>query len=86
MFRYWMIICLCLLTTIQAQAHPGHDGDHDTDGFVWTADHLARHPLATLLIATAVGLTAWSAARLASSLQRQVKAAAIRTPTADKSA
>jgi len=29
-----------------AQAHPGHDGDHD---LVWDFDHLASHPLGTLL-------------------------------------
>lgn len=84
MIRLLIILLACLLTCITAQAHPGHEGGHDGDEFVWTADHLARHPVATLLILAAVALIAWGAARFFSATQRQVKAAAARTQAADK--
>lgn len=84
MLRLWIIILLCVLTCITAQAHPGHEGGHDGDEFVWTADHLARHPVATLLILAAVALIAWGATRFFSATQRQIKAAAARTQAADK--
>jgi len=86
MLRFWAIILACVLTTISAQAHPGHEGGHDGDEFVWTADHLARHPGATLLVLAAVALIAWGAFRFCSATQRQLKAAAARTQAADKSA
>ena len=82
--RFWIIILACVLTTITAQAHPGHEGGHDGDEFVWTADHLARHPGATLLILAVVALIAWGAFRFTSATQRQLKAAAARNPVADK--
>ena len=86
MLRFWIIILACILTSITAQAHPGHEGGHDGDEFVWTADHLARHPLATLLTLAALALLVWGAFRFFSSTQRQLKAAAARTQAADKSA
>jgi hypothetical protein len=86
MLRFWIILLACVLTTISAQAHPGHEGGHDGDEFVWTADHLARHPGATLLTLAAVVLIAWGAFRFFSATQRQLKAAAARTQAADKSA
>lgn len=85
MLRFWIIILACVLTCITANAHPGHEGGHDGDEFVWTAEHLARHPGATLLILAAVALIAWGATRFFSATQRQIKAAAARTPAADKS-
>ncbi len=85
MFRFWIIILACVLTCITANAHPGHEGGHDGDAFVWTADHLTRHPGATLLLLAAVALIAWGAFRFTSATQRQLKAAAARTQAADKS-
>ena len=84
MLRFWIIILACVLTSITAQAHPGHEGGHDGDEFVWTAVHLARHPVATLLILSAVALIAWGAFRFFSATQRQLKAAAARNPVVDK--
>ena len=86
MFRFWIIILACVLTCITANAHPGHDGGHEGDEFVWTADHLARHPGATLLILSALALLVWGAFRFFSSTQRQLKAAAARNQVADKTA
>ena len=86
MLRFWFIVLVCVLTCITAHAHPGHEGGHDGDEFVWTADHLARHPGATLAIVAAVALIAWGAFCLFSATQRQLKAAAARTQAADKSA
>jgi hydrogenase/urease accessory protein HupE len=84
MLRFWIIILVCMLTCISAQAHPGHEGGHDGDEFVWTADHLARHPGATLLTLAAVALIAWGATRCFAATQRQLKAAAARSQAADK--
>jgi hypothetical protein len=85
MLRLWIIILLCVLTCITAQAHPGHEGGHEGDEFVWTADHLARHPGATLLVLAAVALITWGAFRFFSAAQCQLKAAAARSQAADKS-
>jgi hypothetical protein len=84
MLRFWFIVLVSVLTCITAQAHPGHEGGHDGDEFVWTADHLARHPGATLAILAAVALLAWGATRFFSATQRQLKAAAVRNQVADK--
>ena len=84
MLRFWLLILACVLTTITAQAHPGHEGGHDGDEFVWTADHLARHPAATLIALGLVALIAWGSFRFFSSTQRQIKAAAARNQVADK--
>ena len=40
-----------------AHAHPGHDGDHD---FVWDFDHLASHPLATILCVMVLTVGVWN--------------------------
>ena len=84
LLRFWIIILACILTSITVQAHPGHEGGHDGDEFVWTADHLTRHPAATLIILAALALLVWGAFRIFSSTQRQLKAAAARNPIADK--
>jgi hypothetical protein len=84
MIRFWIIVLVCVLTCITAQAHPGHEGGHDGDEFVWTADHLARHPGTTLVILAATALIAWGAFRFFSSTQQQLKAAAAHNPVADK--
>ena len=44
-----------------AQAHPGHDGDHD---FVWDFDHFASHPLATFACVAIVATAGWLVWRL----------------------
>jgi urease accessory protein len=44
-----------------AQAHPGHDGDHD---FVWDFSHFAEHPLATMACGILVAAAGWGAWRL----------------------
>ena len=85
MIRLWIIILACVLTCITAQAHPGHEGGHDGDEFVWTSDHLARHPGATLLTLAVVALIVWGIFRFCSATQGQLKAAAARTQAADKS-
>ncbi len=82
--RFWIIIFAGVLASITAQAHPGHEGGHDGDEFIWTADHLARHPGVTLLILAVGALIAWGAYHCTSATQRQLKAAAARNPVADK--
>jgi hypothetical protein len=82
--RFWIIVLACVLSNITAQAHPGHEGGHDGDEFVWTADHLASHPGATLMALAAASLIAWGAYRFLSASQRQLKAAAARSQVADK--
>ncbi|MCX6919983.1 MAG: hypothetical protein NTX20_01475 [Verrucomicrobia bacterium] len=84
MLRFWVIILACVLSTITAQAHPGHEGGHEGDEFVWTTDYLTRHPGATLLILSSAALIAWGAWCLFSATQRQLKAAAARNQVADK--
>jgi hypothetical protein len=84
LLRFWIIILASILTSITVQAHPGHEGGHDGDEFVWTADHLTRNPAATLIILATIGLIAWGASRFFSATQRQLKAAAARTQAADK--
>ena len=39
-----------------AQAHPGHDGHELT----WDMQHLADHPIATVLCAALVTVAAWA--------------------------
>ena len=85
MLRFWIILLACILTSVTVQAHPGHEGGHDGDEFVWTADHLARHPASTLMVLAAVALIAWGAFRFFSATQRQLKAAAARSQVVDKS-
>jgi hypothetical protein len=85
MLRFWIIILASVVSSITAQAHPGHEGGHDGDEFVWTADHLASHPGATLMALAAAALIAWGAYRFLSASQRQLKAAAARSQAAGKS-
>jgi len=51
-----------------AQAHPGHDGDHD---FVWDFAHLAAHPLATLGCVSLLVAAGWGVLQM----RRSAKAA-----------
>ena len=57
--RFLVLTALFALPAL-AQAHPGHDGDHD---FVWDFGHFASQPLATiscvaLLVAAGYGIRA----------------------------
>lgn len=75
---------LGILTCITANAHPGHEGGHDGDEFVWTADHLGLHPLALGLIVAAAGYSAWLIWKSAkTSPQRPATAGAVSSPAAD---
>lgn len=78
--RTWAFMLLCFLTTASAQAHPGHEGHEDGEGFVWTFDHLGKHPLATVLCIAAVGLLVWLAVRSCAAKQQPAKGAAAGTP------
>jgi hydrogenase/urease accessory protein HupE len=82
LLRTWALVILCLLTTTAAQAHPGHDGHEEGDGFTWTLDHLSRHPWATTLCIATIGFLAWAVARHLTAKQRQTKAAATGSPAA----
>jgi hydrogenase/urease accessory protein HupE len=81
--RIWALVLLCLLTTTAAQAHPGHDGHEEGDGFTWTYAHLTTHPLATVLCLAGLGLAVWLVRRTLRLKQRQPKAGAMSTPAAD---
>lgn len=49
---------------VLAQAHPGHDGEHD---LTWDVDHFMRHPFATLACLSLVAAAAWVVWRLVKS-------------------
>ncbi len=53
--RSLLLLPVSLLPAL-AHAHPGHDGDHE---FGWDYEHLASHPLATILCFAVVGAAAW---------------------------
>lgn len=78
--RTWAFLLLYALTASTALAHPGHEGHEDGDGFVWTSDHLAKHPWVTLLWLTAAALVIGFIVRRAGAKQRQAKACAAGTP------
>lgn len=40
------LVLASLVLPLIAQAHPGHDGDHE---LIWDFEHLSSHPLATIL-------------------------------------
>ena len=44
-----------------AQAHPGHDGDHE---LIWDFEHFASHPLASLACAAVIVTAGWIVWRL----------------------
>lgn len=56
--RIGAVAGLGLAALAQAQAHPGHDGDH---GLVWEFRHLTDHPGATLLCGAVLAAAAWGA-------------------------
>lgn len=83
--RNWGLMLLCLLTSVTAQAHPGHEGGHEDGGdFVWTFEHMTRHPFATALCALVVLLALWLAARPFTAQQQAAKDAAVPSPAAEK--
>ncbi len=84
LLRHGFSVLTCVFTCIRAQAHPGHEGGHEGDEFIWTADHLTRHPAASLFIGAVGILLIWGAYRLYGATQRQFKPVVNRTPAADK--
>ena len=79
--RLWGLMLLCLLTTVTAQAHPGHDGHEEGGDFTWTSSHVTAHPVASLLWVAAVVLLVWLGRRMFDG-QQQPKAAATNSPAA----
>ncbi len=59
--RLVQITSLILLSPALAMAHPGHEGHELT----WDLNHLAAHPLATLLDCSVIAAGAWCAWRVA---------------------
>ena len=62
--RLWVLMLLCLLTTVSAQAHPGHEGHEDGGDFTWTYSHVTAHPVASVLWVGAVVLLIWLGRRV----------------------
>ncbi|AOS45262.1 hypothetical protein Verru16b_02341 [Lacunisphaera limnophila] len=56
-----VLLAAALLLPAVAQAHPGHDGDHD---FVWDFGHLTANPLATIACISLLVAAAWGVRRL----------------------
>lgn len=79
--RLWVLMLLCLLTTVSAQAHPGHDGHEDGGDFTWTYSHVTAHPVASALWVAAVVLLVWLGRRVLDA-QQQAKADAASSPAA----
>ena len=79
--RLWVLMLLCLLTTVSAQAHPGHDGHEDGGDFTWTYSHVTAHPVASVLWVAAVVLLVWLGRRVLDA-QQQAKADAASSPAA----
>jgi hydrogenase/urease accessory protein HupE len=80
--RLWIVVLFCLLTAVSAQAHPGHEGGHDGDEFVWTYEHAARHPWATLLCLAAGMALAWLVVRALRRARQPFKAGVTRNRAA----
>ena len=79
--RLWVLMLLCLLTTVSAQAHPGHEGHEDGGDFTWTYSHVTAHPLASVLWVGAGVLLVWLGRRVLDA-QQQPKAGAANSPAA----
>lgn len=77
--RFWIVVLVCLLTSLSAQAHPGHDGHEEGGDFTWTYEHAARHPWATLLAVAVGGLLVWGLFRMLRQAQQPLKVAATRS-------
>jgi hypothetical protein len=62
-FRFLLVAAGWFLSGALALAHPGHDDGHE---LTWDFDHLAAHPVATLLCFAVLALAAgafWQAMR-----------------------
>lgn len=55
-----LLVAALFSLPLLAQAHPGHDGDHE---LVWDFGHLASHPLATLACFTLLAAVGWTLRR-----------------------
>jgi hypothetical protein len=51
-----LLVATAFAFPVLAQAHPGHDGDHEV---VWEFAHLAAHPLATLACVSLLAAAGW---------------------------
>jgi hypothetical protein len=75
--RFWIVVLVCLLTSLSAQAPPGHEDGGD---FTWTYEHAVRHPWATFVTIAVAGLLAWGLVRMLRQAQPALKAGADRNP------
>jgi hypothetical protein len=82
-FRLWIIL-YSLLTAVSAQAHPGPEGGHDGDDFVWTYEHAARHPGATLFWLGAGMVLAWGGGKAIQRGRAAFKGGAARSQAAGR--
>lgn len=64
--RRLSLALVTLALPVLAQAHPGHDGDHD---FVWDFEHLADNPLATIACLSLLVSAGWCVRYLLKSRQ-----------------
>jgi hydrogenase/urease accessory protein HupE len=78
--RLWLVMLVCLLTSLSAQAHPGHDGHEEGGDFTWTYEHALRNPWATLLLVGIGALLIWVLVRMLRQAQQPLKADANRSP------
>jgi len=60
----FLLLAAVFAAPVIAQAHPGHDGDHD---FTWDFDHFASHPLATIACIAVVAAGGWAVWQLVKS-------------------
>lgn len=54
-------VAALLALPVLAQAHPGHDGDHDV---IWEFGHLVEHPIATLACLSVIVAAGWAVRRM----------------------
>ncbi len=64
--RFLSLAFVSLALPVLAQAHPGHDGDHD---FGWDFEHLASNPLATIACLSLLVAVGWGVRYLLKSRQ-----------------
>lgn len=74
---------IILFTTATAQAHPGHDGHEEGDGFTWTLDHIVRYPGPTLLCVVGLCGSAWLLLHVVQTKRQSLKGGAGNSPTAE---
>jgi hypothetical protein len=71
-----LLLAAAIACPALAHAHPGHDGDH---GLVWDFDHLAAHPLATILCFTVLTVGAWNLGLFLRSRRAKARSIAIKS-------